>query len=141
MLALFSPVGACTDRYEREREFLQQPPSTQQAQFAKLSPERQVRVYVAAVTSDPPNLTFCDAIRKNGKEVLPEVLQQLASERGDRSLDGDKRALIGALTCIRDPRQGCDPRLAPIALTAAKSIFDKDTRDQAVEEAQALRCR
>lgn len=141
LTAAFFSFAGCTDRYERERAFLQQPPSAQQVEFVKLAPEQQVRVYVAAAISEPANLTFCDALRKNEKQVLPEVLQLLANERGDRSFDGEKRALIGALTCIRDPRRGCDPRIAPIALTAARSIFDKDTRDRAVEEAQSLRCR
>lgn len=137
---LFFSLG-CDDRYAAEREYLRQPPAEQHRGFEKLSPEKQVRVYIAAQIADPPDLTFCEELRKRWEAALPTVLGALANERGERLEDREKRALIGALECIATrQRAPCDPRLSPIANAAAKSIFDKSVRDDAVRAANELRC-
>jgi hypothetical protein len=94
-------------------------------------------VYLAASASDPTNATFCADLRHKREAVLPAILLALSTEKED----GAKLALLRALSCARDERPaGCDPRLSPIALTVAKSILDKGSREQAVAQAHALRC-
>lgn len=105
------------------------------AQFLTLPPERQVRVLLAAEASEPPDLTFCEPLGRS-KDILPVLLEAVADEKDD----GAKRSLIRALGCVHAATSLCDPRMSDIALTVARSIMEKEPRDEAAHEARAMRC-
>lgn len=136
--ALLLLLACKSDPYAAERPFLQQSATEQHAQFAKLEPEKQVRVYLAAETSEPRGERFCGDLAKSAESPLPALLTTL----GETKDDGEKQALLRALGCLHDAaRGGCDPRLVPIALTAARTILDKAERESAVAQAHALACK
>lgn len=55
-------------------------------QFSKLSPEKQIDVYLATVSFEPPPLAFQDYVAANWKVLLPVVRRRLATESGLRLL-------------------------------------------------------
>jgi hypothetical protein len=126
------------DSYAAERPFLQQSAAEQHAQFTKLEPAKQVRVYLAAEAQEPRGESFCADLPRSAESPLSAVLTAL----GETKNDGEKQALLRALGCLNDPASGsCDPRLVPIALSAARTILDKAERENAVALAHALQCK
>jgi hypothetical protein len=128
---------ACEDRFANERPFFRQDKAAQYEQFRALAPEQQVRLFLVAQAAEPPDLTFCDELKKSAELALPAILKALVDEKEDR----EKRSLLLALECVRDrAAKSCDPRVSPIAVSVAKSILDKELRNDAVQRANALRC-
>lgn len=139
LTSALAALAACDNsRYDAERPFFKQSAAEQRTQFRAATPERQVRLYVAAQVEKLSEVALCEELRSaSGPAGLPAVMQALADEKDDEA----KRALLDALVCVQpaQPRV-CDPRLAPIAMSVAKSIVDKDARDEAVNTARELEC-
>lgn len=136
VLLAFSALG-CKERFAAEQPFLRESRSAQLAAFEKMEPARQVRVFLATRASGLPDDHLCERLGKTAERTLPEILKAVLEEKEDR----EKRSLLAALTCVREGAESCDPRVAPIALSLAKSILERDERHEAVASAEALRCR
>lgn len=66
-------------------------------EFSKLSPEKQIDVYLATVSFEPPPLAFEDYVAANWKVVLPVVKRRLATESGRKLL-----SLVSVLRVISE---------------------------------------
>ena len=130
-------VFACKERFAAEQPFLREPLPAQRAAFEKMAPGQQVRVFLATRASELPDDHLCEQLGKSGDRAVPEILKAILEEKEDR----EKRSLLRALACVHRDAERCDPRVAPVALSVAKSVLDKDERGEAMKQADALRCR
>lgn len=130
-------ASACKERFAAEQPFLREPPPAQRAAFEKMEPAQQVRVFLATRASELPDDHLCEQLGKATDRVVPAIMAAILEEKEDR----EKRSLLRALACARSGAGSCDARVAPIALSVARSILDKDERGEAVKLADALRCR
>jgi hypothetical protein len=138
-LAVLAGTAGCGDgRFKNEQAFLKQPLATQHEQFVGLPPAKQIQIYLAAQSHEPPDTSFCREIgQSSGRSAVSEIVRFLEAEKEDYA----KLDLLRALECVVHA-QGpiCDRAVWKLATDVAASVKDEEWRRDAENAVRGLQC-
>jgi hypothetical protein len=106
--SLVSGCKGCADANAKQAtEIIQLPPDQRRQALVRLSPDKQLDVYLYAATSVEPPLILANELASNGPPILPLVKDRLAAEVDERRFTQLMMILvaISASDCSLEKRQ------------------------------------